>query len=118
MTIKVAVKKGPRTNKEKEMLRKNVCSRPVFLDSLPSRGGKAKEIAILSEQLKSMASSECVHYNMNEFVEKFIVTKPVKQELAYIRNQLKVRGIRVPRSAENDGIIYFWYNGICNGKVV
>ncbi len=111
------MKKGPRTNSEKEVLRKNVFSRPTFLDSMPTRGDKARAISMLAEQLKAMSSSECVAYKVPDFVEKFKADKyPLSKEMQYVRNQLKsAYGVKHPRVVNHEETIYFWAG--FNGKV-
>ena len=108
-------RRGPKTNAEKEVLRKNVFSRPTFLDSLPSRGEKAKAIALLSEQLKNMNSTECVALKVPDFIDRFKADKyPLPRELTYVRTQLRVAyGVKNPKIACHDSMVYIWtgFNG-------
>lgn len=113
-------KRGPKTNAEKEVLRKNVFSRPTFLDSMPTRGEKARAIALLSEQLKNMSSSECVAYKVPDFIDKFKADKyPLPREMSYVRNQLKTAyGVKSPKVICQDSTVYIWtgFSGNGNGK--
>ncbi len=108
----MAVKtRGRKPKEEVEMMRKNIHRRPDFLENLPSRGVKASAIAKLAEKLKYCDSNEAVVYTIDEFKERFNTKVDIKQELNYIKSQLKFvylkKMLRVHVDIEMQRV-YFW----------
>ena len=100
---------------EDNTLRKNIFERPDFLNSLPSKGGKAMAIAKLSEKMKLCKSTETVVYTFEEMKERFPSKSSLKQDVAYIQSQLRYvyKRAHIRTHIDNESQrVYFWENGI------
>ena len=115
----MVARRGRKPKEVNEALRKEVFKRPEFLDKMPSKGQRSREIALLSEKLKHINNDECVVHSMVEFMERFMVKEgDVKKTCAYIKTQLKVvYDVRFPRVHIDNhmGKVYFWTVGIRKG---
>lgn len=99
---------------ETEKLTKNVFDRPDFLDNMNFRGERARRIAFLGAQLKSLSNSKCVAYTINEYMDRFAIKDgEIKKATFYIKAQLKkVHGIKNCRIHIEDDRVYIWTTGI------
>ncbi len=105
-------RRGRKPAEVNEVLRKDVFKRPEFLDRMPSKGQRGKAIAMLSEKIRAMSSSETVAHSVNEFIEMFAVKDGELQKVMnYVRAQLRsAYSVKEPRvhHETTSGKIYIW----------
>jgi hypothetical protein len=89
-----------------------VIERPDFLDYLPSRGLRAGAIARLAVEMKKLGSTECVKYEVNEFLKVFnTVEEDAQKIVSYAKTQLRIAyDVKRPKAHLDfgKGIVYFW----------
>ena len=116
----IMARRGPKPKIVNDALRKNVFKRPEFLDSMPSKGQRGREIALISSKLKAMSGDEAIVHDIVEFCERFKCEIEVLPKIIqYIKTQLKNNyGIKTPRVHHDihNGKIYIWAVGLKGQK--